>query len=77
VADPYRITEPSSAPRPKPAVTTRGALRPLLWLLLMVSVAVNAASSAADVNIAVGVTSGLIVLACAAGLIVDHYRRRR
>jgi hypothetical protein len=54
-----------------------GAIRPLLWLLLVVSTAANAAASTAGINVFVGVATGLITLACAAGLIVHHYRERR
>jgi hypothetical protein len=53
-----------------------GAIRPLLWLLLVISIAANAVINSAGVSIFLAVATGLITLACAAGLIVHHYRQR-
>ncbi|GAA4594809.1 hypothetical protein BJY16_001446 [Actinoplanes octamycinicus] len=68
----YRITDASG-----PTSNLAGArrLRPALWLLLIISLAVNAASSTIGATV-VSLIFGLITLACAAGLAVDHYRRR-
>jgi hypothetical protein len=57
-------------------VTRGGAVRPVLWLLLIVSAAGNMVTSNAGVNIAIGIGFGLATLACAAALIVHHYRHR-
>lgn len=55
----------------------RGVLRPVLWLLLVITVAANAVISSANLNVALGVASGLAALGCATALVVDHYRHRR
>ena len=54
-----------------------GLLRPALWLVLIVSAAADAASSSTGLHPVVGIGFGLITLACAATLIVHHYRHRR
>jgi hypothetical protein len=72
--DPYRISEPDSAP---PAIEQHGGLRPVLWLLLVISAAGNVVTSNIGLNMMVGIGFGLITLACAAGLIVNHYQHRR
>jgi len=57
-------------------MTSQGrTLRPVLWLLLVLSVAANAVAS--TVNLAVGAAFGVLALACAAALVRDHYRHRR
>ena len=57
-------------------MTSQGrTLRPVLWLLLVLSVAANAVAS--TVNLAAAITFGVLALACAAALVVDHYRHRR
>ncbi|MEU7855459.1 hypothetical protein [Nonomuraea sp. NPDC049141] len=53
----------------------RGMLRPVLWVLLLISAVLNIVTS--NINIFVGIGFGLATLACAAGLVVDHYRHRR
>ncbi|WP_305787851.1 hypothetical protein [Symbioplanes lichenis] len=65
--------------------TTRSSiLRPVLWLLLIVSGGANAAMSTIAASrgdsatvTAVGAGFGAIALASAAALIVHHYRTRR
>jgi hypothetical protein len=54
----------------------RGAVRPLLWLVLVVSAAANMVLSAAG-SVFVGSAFGLVTLCCAAGLVVHHYKHRR
>jgi hypothetical protein len=74
VNDMYRISQaPQSAP---PAIDRAGAVRPLLWLFLVLGGAANVVSSAAGVNMFIGAGFGLVTLACATGLIVHHYRHR-
>ena len=58
------------------AETPGGVLRPVLWLLLIVSAAANATVSAAGANVLAGIGFGLITLACATALVVHHYRHR-
>ncbi|MEV4382594.1 hypothetical protein [Streptosporangium sp. NPDC049644] len=71
MTDPHRILDISETARPA------GMLRPVLWLLLVVSAALNMVTSSIDVNVFVGIGFGLLTLACAAALIVHHYRYRR
>ncbi|MGW0431501.1 hypothetical protein ACWDV4_02965 [Micromonospora sp. NPDC003197] len=52
-------------------------MRPLLWLVLVVSVAANVVSSAIGVNVFIGSGFGLIALASGVSLVVHHYRQRR
>ncbi|MFB9840161.1 hypothetical protein [Actinoallomurus acaciae] len=74
--DPYRITEAREAP-PDSAGRRGGFVRPVLWLLLVVSAAGNVVTSTTGVNVFVGAAFGVATLACGAALIVQHYRRRR
>jgi hypothetical protein len=74
MTDPYRITEAPEAPEAGPA--RRGPLRPVLWLVLIVSAAANAVCSSVGVNAFVGIVFGVIALASAVALIVHHYRHR-
>jgi hypothetical protein len=81
VPDPYRIfeaPETPEAPHPAARASARGAaVRPLLWLLLVISAAANVVTSSIGINIFIGAGFGLLTLACATALVVDHYRRRR
>jgi hypothetical protein len=51
--------------------------RPALWLLLLICAVVNMVASLAELNVLINITSGLGLVACAAGLIRHHYRHRR
>jgi hypothetical protein len=75
VPDPYRITEASVAPQAPRG--QGGIVRPLLWLLLVISATCNAVTSSMDISVFVGIAFGLLTLLCGAALVVDHYRRRR
>jgi hypothetical protein len=70
------MPEEASATAP-PAEVRSGVFRLLLWLLLVISVTANLVASVAGINMFIGAGFGLLVLACAAALIVDHYRHRR
>jgi hypothetical protein len=74
MADPYRIAEETPSSRPDDSGS--GLLRPVLWLLLIVSAAANGLSSAIGLHALVGIGFGLITLACIAVLVVHHYRNR-
>jgi hypothetical protein len=56
--------------------TTRN-LRPLLWLVLAISVPGNIVTSFGNADVLFHLGLGLIVLLSATGLIVDHYRKRQ
>lgn len=72
MTDPYRITEaPVAAPK-KPV----GLLRPLLWLVLIVSAAANMVLSSAADNPWISSAFGLVAVVCAVTLIVHHRRNR-
>jgi hypothetical protein len=78
MADPYRISQGPESARPTQHPGARGGLlRPALWLALIVSAATNAVSPSMGIPAFVGIGFGLITVACAATLIVHHYRRRR
>ncbi|MGI5228162.1 hypothetical protein [Actinoallomurus sp. CA-142502] len=75
MTDPYRITEAHETPPDSPN-ERGGIVRPVLWLLLVVSAAGNMVTSTTGVNVFVGVAFGVATLACGAALIIQHYRRR-
>jgi hypothetical protein len=68
----YRITD---VPSPSTGPVRARRLRPVLWLLLIINLTFNAAASTIGATL-VSVVFGVITLACAAGLVIDHYRRR-
>ncbi|MEU4419092.1 hypothetical protein AB0F81_00550 [Actinoplanes sp. NPDC024001] len=68
----YRITD---VPDPSTGPVRARRLRPTLWLLLLVSLTFNAAASTIGATV-VSIVFGLLTLACAAGLVADHYRHR-
>ncbi|MEV4702809.1 hypothetical protein [Actinoplanes sp. NPDC049316] len=53
-----------------------GVLRPLLWVGLVLSAVANAIASSSGNHVVIGAAFGVVTLACAAGLVVQHYRRR-
>lgn len=73
--DQYHITERSQAPQADRA--EGGILRPVLWVLLVISGAANVVTSSAAFPVLVGIGFGLLTCAFGAALIVGHYRRRR
>jgi hypothetical protein len=72
MSDPYRIADPDTTSAP----SRGGMLRPVLWLLLIISAVANATVNTAGGNVLVGIGFGLVTLACAATLVVHHYRHR-
>ena len=74
--DPYRIAEVSQTPQEKPS-GAGGIARPLLWLLLVISLAANVVTKSMDISVFVSIGFGLVALSCGVALAVDHYRRRR
>ena len=76
MADRYRIS-PAQTPHPPESDDRGGVLRPVLWIVLILSATANGTLSGLDANPVVSVGFGLITLACAASLVVHHYRHRR
>ena len=77
MADPYRIQQEPELPRAgRHAAAPRQALRPALWVALIVSAAANVVSSSIGLHVLVGSVFGLLTVACAAALTVHHYRHR-
>jgi hypothetical protein len=60
-----------------PSVRHGGALRPVLWLLLVLSAAGNAAASSGALNLALHAAFGVAALLCAAALTIQYVRTRR
>jgi hypothetical protein len=52
-------------------------LRPVLWVVLVVSAALNAVFSSTGESPFIGVAFGLVTLATIAALVVHHYRHRQ
>jgi hypothetical protein len=77
VADPYRISPAPESPRIADYSGRRGLLRPVLWLVLIVSAAANGVSSTIGLYPLVGIGFGLVTLACTGALVVHHYQNRR
>ncbi|MEU4832286.1 hypothetical protein [Streptosporangium sp. NPDC023615] len=70
--------EASGTRRPAhPSGARGGMVRPVLWLLLTVSVVLNVVFSSTGTDVLAGVGFGLAALACVTGLIVHHYRYLR
>jgi hypothetical protein len=55
----------------------RGTVRPLLWVVLVISSVLNIVTSITVANVLVGIGFGLVAMACIAGLVTHHYRNRR
>lgn len=75
MTDIYRIT--GTPDSPPPATARKGIVRPVLWLLLVISAAGDLVTSNAGVNPVIGVAFGLATLGLAAALVVQHYHNRR
>ncbi|TDD69195.1 hypothetical protein [Actinomadura rubrisoli] len=87
---PRNPSEPSSAssvPSTSPAPSASsgesaarprmGIVRPVLWLLLVITAAGAMASFSEGAAVLVGAAFGIPALACGGALIVQHYRNRR
>jgi hypothetical protein len=66
-------TDPSTKEQ---VVSDRNVVRPVLWCALVISMAANAVTSTSGLPVLVGVSFGLVTLACAVGLVAHHYRNR-
>ncbi|WP_405429055.1 hypothetical protein [Micromonospora sp. NBC_00617] len=72
MTDPYRVIETPEAVPERPG----GLLRPLLWLVLFISAAINAVLSTVVDSPWIGSVFGLVAVLCGAALIVHHRRNR-
>ncbi len=53
------------------------AVRIILWVLLLIFAALNITANAIDGwNLLIGLPSGLVVIGCAAGLVIHHRKQR-
>jgi hypothetical protein len=75
MTDLYRITDTPHSP--PPAIARKGIVRPVLWLLLVISAAGNIVTSNTGVNVFVGGAFGLATLGLGVALGIQHYRDRR
>ena len=77
--DPYRIVETPEAVHTARHATAdrRRMLRPVLWLVLIVSTAANGVTSSLGASPVVTVGFGLLSLASAITLTVHHYQHRQ
>ncbi|MFC5744522.1 hypothetical protein [Actinomadura rugatobispora] len=75
MADPYRISDASE--KPEAAGGGGGVLRPVLWLVLAISLAANVLTSSIGENVLIGSVFGACALASGITLIVHHYKHRR
>jgi len=57
-------------------MTESSLFRPVLWLVLIVSLAANAIASSTGTT-PLGIATGVVAIACAVTLGVHHYRSRR
>ena len=74
----YHGTDTVPAPQATPDTDARGKLvRPLLWLLLVLSLACDVVISSMHVKLLVELPVGLIGFSCIVGLVVHHYRYQR
>jgi hypothetical protein len=55
---------------------TRGILRPVLWLVLAVSLAGNVVTQASGELLLISIGLGVVAVVSGVWLIVDHYRHR-
>lgn len=76
--DPYRIADVEPAPVGVRNRERRGGfVRPLLWVLLVVSGAANSVTSFGGVNVWIHLGFGVVTLLCVVALVVHHLRGRR
>ena len=75
--NPYDIYEADQAPQPTQVPGARtDNLRPILWVLLVVSAASNMVATSAGLNVLFGIGFGLLTLACVTAIVVHHYANR-
>ena len=70
-------TRPAEPPAAAAGARRGPALRPLLWLLLVLSLTGSVVVSSLRVPVLVELPIGLVGVGCVAGLVLHHYRARR
>lgn len=80
--DPYRPTGPGggtgAGPEARPADATRaGAVRTLLWIVLVISAAGNMVASYSGAGTPVHLVCGVVTALCVTALVVQRLRGRR
>jgi hypothetical protein len=63
--------------RPASSGARGGLVRPLLWLLLVISLAADVVISSMHLSVFVELPVGLVGMACIVGLVMHHFRHRR
>jgi hypothetical protein len=59
------------------SVSTRTPAAPLLWVVLIISAAVNAGGPLVGLGVVPRMIAGGIAIAAIAGLVIQHLRRRK
>ncbi|MFF9126483.1 hypothetical protein ACF09J_24810 [Streptomyces sp. NPDC014889] len=75
--DPYGLADTRHQDPARPAVSRAAVARVLLWVLLVVSVAVNTVVSLAGAGVGLHLACGAVAGLCAAVLVVQRLRSRR
>lgn len=73
---PYDTSRSPSRHRTAQHARQGGAARPVLWVLLAISATGNMVVSTAGLSVIGNILFGVVTVACAAALIVQHYRGR-
>jgi heme A synthase len=73
----HTMADTYSTQAPQPAKIPNGKVRPLLWLVLVISGVVNVVTSVTIGSTLIANAFGLIALASIVALINYHYRHRR
>ncbi|MGW1680600.1 hypothetical protein [Saccharopolyspora sp. NPDC002376] len=78
MTDSDRIAESSEPQRTtRPTDARAGRLRPLLWLVLVISASANLVLWSTSSGVLIGLWFGLLTALSGMGLIVHHYHHRR
>jgi hypothetical protein len=77
MTDDHLTTTTTIRPAEPPAARRGPLLRPLLWLLLVLSLTGSVVVSSLRVPALVELPIGLVGVGCVAGLVLHHYRVRR
>jgi hypothetical protein len=71
-------TQDATQTSAQPVEAHRGiGVRPILWVVLVISGVLNVVTSITVANIFVGMGFGLVALACIVALVIYHFKHRR